>query len=154
MLYSALRYLIYRSGAEWSVAAYSGIGVNLAGLISSAIACHSVRSPMVCQGCARFRKRFICPPVVLQRISIVECTQRVFDSRPGSNDPVCNARLKKREPFPMAEQQLRTMCRCGTVRMRRAISYHFLPRLLRHVFSLSFPRCAQLAKNRIGVSSK
>src|SRR5262245_66008762 len=69
-----------------------------AGLISSAIACHSVRSPMVCQGCARFRKRFICPPVALQSISIVEFTQRVFDSRRDSNDPVCKACLKESKP--------------------------------------------------------
>jgi hypothetical protein len=33
-----------------------------------------------------------------QRISCVECTQRAFDSRPDSNDPVFNARPKKRDP--------------------------------------------------------
>jgi hypothetical protein len=34
----------------------------------------------------------------IQRTSIVECTQRVFDSRPDSKDPVFNARPKKRDP--------------------------------------------------------
>jgi hypothetical protein len=69
----------------------------------------------------------------MQRISVVECTQRVFDSRPDSKDPVFDARPKKRDPQPtLAERQLRTMCRCGTFRMRCAIFCHFLPRLLRH----------------------
>jgi hypothetical protein len=49
-----------------------------------------------------FRRRGHCsvatPVDAIQRISIVERPQRVFDSRPDSKDPVFNARPKKRDP--------------------------------------------------------